>query len=76
MLVTKHFEIQSSFLTNENIPIKCKGEIMTDTTKLEDIFNTHYINIVEKSSCTPPNTKGNPEKPLKGSSTIKNLLKK
>ena len=54
LLVTKHFEIQSSFLTNENIPIKCKGEIMTDTTKLEDIFNTHYINIVEKSSCTPP----------------------
>ena len=49
---------------------------MTDTTKLEDIFNTHYINIVEKSSCTPPNTKRNPENPLEDSLTTKHLLKK
>ena len=57
----KPFLKNGGFLTNENIAIKCNGEIITDTTKLAGIFNTHYINIVEKSSATPPNIKGNPE---------------
>ena len=52
----KPFLTNKGFLTNENIAIKCKGEIITDTTKIADIFNTHYINIIEKSSGTPPKT--------------------
>ena len=44
----KPFLTNKAFLTNENIAIKCKGEIITDTTKFADIFNTHYINSVEK----------------------------
>ena len=44
----KPFLTNKRCLTNANIAIKCKGEIITDTTKIEDIFNTHYINIVEK----------------------------
>ena len=60
----KPFLTNKDFLTNENIAIQCKGEIITDTTKSAEIFNTHYIYNVEKSSGTPPNIKGNPENPL------------
>ena len=62
------------FLTNENIAIKCIGEILTDTTKLGDIFDTHHINTLKKSSGTP-NIKGNPENPLEDSIAFKDLLK-
>ena len=44
----------------KTLQIKGNEEIITDNTKLADIFNTHYINIVEKSNSTLPNTKGNP----------------
>ena len=44
----KPFLTNKGFLTDENIAIKCKGEITTDTTKLAVIFNTYYINSVEK----------------------------
>ena len=60
---------------NENISIKCNGEIITDTTKPSDIFNARCINYVEKSSGTPPNIKGNPENLLEDSITVKNLFK-
>ena len=63
------------FLLNENIALKPTGEIITDTIKLAYIFNTHYINIVEKSSGTPPNIKGNPENPLEDSITFEILFK-
>ena len=79
MLVIKHFGhfapflINKGFLTNGNIIIKCNGKLITDTTKLPDIFNTHHINIVEKSSGTPPDIK---ENPLEYSITVKNSFKK
>ena len=37
-------------------------------------MNTHYIIIVQKSSGTTPNIKGNPENPLEDSITVKNLF--
>ena len=49
----KPFLTNKGLLTNGNIAIKCFVEIITDTTKLADIFNTRYINIVEKPSGTP-----------------------
>ena len=49
----KPFLTNKGLLTNGNIAIKCFVEIITDTTKLADIFNTRYKNIVEKPSGTP-----------------------
>ena len=54
--------------------IKCNWKITTDTTKLADIFNIHYMNIVEKASGTPPDIKGNPGSALEDSITVKNLF--
>ena len=70
----KPFLTNKGFPANENIAIKCNEEIISDTTKLAGIFNTHYINIVQKSSGTTPNIKGNPENPLEDSITVKNLF--
>ena len=42
MVYSQSFPTNKGFLTNENIAIKCKGEIITDATKLADIFNIHY----------------------------------
>ena len=53
----KHFLTNKGFLNNENIVIKCNEEIIIDTTKLADIFNTYYINIVETPSGTSPKYK-------------------
>ena len=39
----KPFLTNKDFLTNQNIAIQCKGEIITDTTKFAEIFNTRYI---------------------------------
>ena len=39
------------------------GKIIPDTTQVADIFNIHWVNIVEKSSSTSPNIKANQGNP-------------
>ena len=48
----KPFLTNKGFLTNETIAIENKGKIETDKSKLANLFNLHYINIVEKTSGT------------------------
>ena len=48
--------------------------MITNTTKLVDIFNTHYITIAEKSSGTPPNIKGNPENHFEDGINVKRTI--
>ena len=66
--------------------LKVKGlenEIHTDTNKLikgdkvlVELFNTHYINIVEKISGLAPNCIGNLENPNKDKSTVLDIINK
>ena len=58
----------------ETSPNFCNGEIITDTTKLANIFNTRFDKYCRKSSGTPPNMKRNPENSLEDSITVKNLF--
>ena len=44
----KPFLTNEGFLKNETIAIENKGKIVTDKSKLVNLFNSHYINIVEK----------------------------
>ena len=46
----KPFLTNKGFLTNETIAIENKGKIVTDKSKLVNLFNSHYVNIVEKMS--------------------------
>ena len=57
VVTNKHFwSIIKPFLTNkgyingEETILKCDNEIVTVSSVLAEMFNSHYINIVEKTS--------------------------
>ena len=55
------------------ISIKAKDEIR-DEQVLVEMFNNHYINIVEKSSGVAPKSIGNPLDPEQDSSTVEKII--
>ena len=59
--MVKPFLTNKSFLKNETIAIENKGKIVTDKSELVNLFNSYYVNIVEKMSGCPPEIEGNPE---------------
>ena len=44
-------------------------------TKLANLFNLHYINIVENTSGVPPVIQGNTNNPNEDNTTVKNIIK-
>ena len=52
----KPFLTNKGFPKNNDITLKNKNEIITYEKKLADLFNSHYINIVEISSGIKPET--------------------
>ena len=48
------FPTNKGFLTNDNISIKVNDDLVTEKTKLANLFNLHYINIVENTSGVTP----------------------
>ena len=82
LLTIRNFGIQSKpfltnkdFLTDDNISIKVNDELVTDKTKLANLFNLHYINIIENTSGVPRVTQGNPNNPNEDNTTVKNIIK-
>ena len=71
----KPFLTNKAFLTNDNISIKVNDDLVTDKTKLANLFNLHYINIVENISGAPPVIQGNSNKPNEDNTTVKNISK-
>ena len=55
----KPFLTNKGFLTNDNVSIKVNDDLVTDKTKLANLFNLHYINIVENTSGASPVIQGN-----------------
>ena len=55
------------------ISIKAKDEIR-DEQVLVEMFNNHYINIVEKSSGTAPKSIGDPLDPKQDSDTVQKII--
>ena len=72
----KTFLTNKGFLTNKTIAIENKGKIIPDKSKLVNLFNSHYINIVEKTSGCPPEIEGNPENKTNGISTVQSIIRK
>ena len=70
----KPFLTNKGFITSEDITIKNNEELVTDKSELAEIFNTHYINIVEKSSGIGPSVIGNPNDSLEDSKTVKTII--
>ena len=71
----KPFLTYKGFLTNDNISIKVKDDLVTDKPKLANLFNLHYINIVENTSGVPPVIQENPNNPNEDNTTVKNIIK-
>ena len=72
----KPFLANKGFLTNETISIENKGKIVTNKSKLVNLFKSHYINIVEKTSGCPPEIKGNPESKTNDIATVQSIVRK
>ena len=50
------------------------GELISDERKLVEIFNNHYINIVETTMGKPPLSLGDPSDPEKDNITVRNII--
>ena len=72
----KSFLTNKGFLTNEAIAIENKGKIVTDKSKLFNLFNSHYVNIVEKTPGCPSEIEGNPENKTNDIGTVQPIIQK
>ena len=70
----KPFFTNKGIMSNENIVIEEDGILLNDTKTITEIFNNHYINIVEKSSGKPPSSIGNPNCPSNDRKTVKEII--
>ena len=52
------------------------NELIKDDKILVELFNKHYINIVEKTSGNAPDCLGNPENPILDKSTVLEIINK
>ena len=72
----KPFLTNKGFNVNENITIRNKDKILKivrDKTKLLELFNSHYINRIEKTSAMWPEIEGNPKLKNNDQSNIKSI---
>ena len=72
----KLFLTNNGILTNEAIAIENKGKIVTDKSKLVNLFNSHYVNIVEKTSGCPREIEGNPVNKTNNIATVQSNIRK
>ena len=63
-------------ISSESIILDEKGELISDESKLVEIFNNHYINIVETTTGTPPTAMGDPLDPSKDAVTVRDIIEK
>ena len=61
-------------ISSDVIILEENGELISDESKLVEIFNNHYINIVETTMGVPPTSLGNPSDPSKDNDTVKEIL--
>ena len=82
-MTNKEFwKVMKPALTNKGIVcsdviiLEENGELISDESKLVDIFNNHYINIVESTTGTPPTSLGNPSDPNRDKETVQEIIEK
>ena len=82
-MTNKEFwKVMKPALTNKGIVgsdaiiLEENGEIVSDESKLVEIFNNHYINIVESTTGIPPTSLGDPSDPDKDRATVKEIVEK
>ena len=72
--VLKPFLTNKGSFSEDQINIEINYELVSDEKILTDIFNEHYINIVEKSSGIKPNSLGDSSNPLLDETTVESII--
>ena len=70
----KPFLTNKGFMTKDKIVIKNDDKIITDDGEISELFNNHYVNIVEKVSGIPPVALGYPNDQNEDNQTVKSII--
>ena len=61
-------------ISSDVIILEENGELISDESRLVNIFNDHYINIVESTLGASPNSMGDPSDPNRDETTVREIL--
>jgi len=76
----KFWKTMKPLMTNKGIfatnliTLEEDGELISDEKDLAEIFNNHYVNIVENTVGAKPSPMGNPEDAMADESTVKSII--
>ena len=66
--------IAYEFYDSGTIILKENGTLIKEEKKLVEIFNDHYINIVQTTTGITPTNLGNPVDPIEGSRVVELII--
>ena len=72
--VMKPVLTNKGIISSDVIILEENGELISDESKLVEIFNNHYINIVETTMGSPPTSLGDPSDP--NMDTVRSIIDK
>ena len=61
-------------ISSDVIILEENGELISDEATLVEIFNNHYINIVETTTGSPPTSLGDSSDPNRDSETVHEII--
>ena len=61
-------------ISSDVIILEENGKLISDESKLVEIFNNHYINIVESTTGTPPFSLGTPDDASQDENTVREII--
>ena len=74
--IIKPFSTNKGFLTSDSISLTQENETITDKKTITHSLNTHYVNIVKKTSGKASEIQGNPNNKPLDMSTVKSIITK
>ena len=72
--IVKRFFTNKSFPTTKTIAIENKVKTVTDKSRLTNLFNSHYVNIVKKTSDCPPKIESNSKNKTNNIATAQSIV--
>ena len=72
--VFKPLLTNKGFMSSNTIILEEEGNLISDEKELVEIFNNHYVNIVENATGVKPSAMGDPSNPDKDEETVRNIL--
>ena len=72
--VFKPLLTNKGFLSSNTIILEEDGKLVSDEKELVEIFNNHYVNIVQNATGVQPKVMGDPSNPEKDEETVNHIL--